>query len=97
MMAIERHTLGTNVSEVMRMVETVLQLAVRQKETVDLIYLDRKGHLTQRRVRILELEETEVRVFCWKRKAFRRLRWEGILAVERNESQRQSDRNVSFS
>ncbi|EGK13587.1 hypothetical protein HMPREF9374_0730 [Desmospora sp. 8437] len=78
------------------MVETVLQLAARRKETVELIYLDRKGCLTQRRVRILELGEAEVRVFCWERKAFRRLRREGILAAERKERRRQPGKNVSF-
>ncbi|GGA34255.1 hypothetical protein GCM10007416_03790 [Kroppenstedtia guangzhouensis] len=65
------------------MVETVLHQAAREKEMVELIYLDRKGRLTQRRVRIFKWKEEGVWVYCEERKAFRRLRREGILAAER--------------
>ncbi|PTX64516.1 hypothetical protein C8P63_1029 [Melghirimyces profundicolus] len=65
---------------------TVLNQAARRKEAVEVIYLDRQGRLTQRKVWVLGMDGDTVRVYCCKRRQFRRLRREGILAAARTEA-----------
>lgn len=53
---------------------------------VELIYMDRRGRISQRTVRIRSAKEGMVAVFCLERQAPRLLRAERILAVQRKRS-----------
>ncbi|SFS54311.1 hypothetical protein [Marininema halotolerans] len=62
--------------------ETVFKIAVREGRVVRLIYLDREGKLTERRVRILQVTSEDLLAWCGKSKDYRRFRRSGILAAE---------------
>ncbi|MFC4077839.1 hypothetical protein [Salinithrix halophila] len=60
----------------------VIVRAARCGGMVRIIYMDDRGEITRRCVRILSLDDGGVRAWCRERKAFRRFRWSGVLAAE---------------
>lgn len=50
-------------------------------KTVEIIYLDRKGKVTQRRVQVRSIHGNIVRAYCMFRKSVRTFRLENILAI----------------
>jgi len=46
-----------------------LQRYLARRQPVDIIYLDRAGQLTQRRVRLLCVADGYVRAYCYERRA----------------------------
>lgn len=55
--------------------------------TVELIYMDRRGRITQRTVRIRSAENGWITAFCLSRSAPRLFKAEHILAVQRMRAQ----------
>ena len=49
---------------------------------VEIIYLDRSGQFTKRRVQILSLKDGRAKVYCFERQAPRVLLVENILAIQ---------------
>jgi predicted DNA-binding transcriptional regulator YafY len=50
-------------------------------ETVDIIYQDKAGNLSQRRIRVIAVNERYVRAFCYKRKQARIFHVDSILGT----------------
>jgi predicted DNA-binding transcriptional regulator YafY len=50
-------------------------------KTVDIIYLDRANHLSQRRIRVLSADWQIISAYCWERKAPRCFKSDNVLAV----------------
>jgi predicted DNA-binding transcriptional regulator YafY len=48
---------------------------------IDIIYLDRSGHFTKRRIRIISVSESTVKAYCYTRRAVRTFTAENILAA----------------
>ncbi|OYD09463.1 hypothetical protein [Paludifilum halophilum] len=67
------------------MVDQVLKRGWRRGEVTQIIYLDRQGRMTQRRIRIYTLNGEEVEAYCCERRAFRRFKRQGILAAMKEE------------
>jgi predicted DNA-binding transcriptional regulator YafY len=67
------------------MKETVLKRAAKSGRPVEIIYMDEKGKITQRRIRILALREDLVEAYCFERKGIRRFKRSNILAAQESE------------
>jgi len=51
----------------------VLIRYLARHQPVDIVYIDRAGRLTQRRVRLLRVDAGHVRAYCYERRAVARL------------------------
>ncbi len=49
--------------------------------TVEIIYLDRNGELSQRKIRLLLMKDGRVRSYCFKRRATRYFSVKNVLAM----------------
>ncbi|MGI6126076.1 MAG: hypothetical protein ACOYEF_03840 [Planifilum sp.] len=61
--------------------DTVLKRAAKVGRPVEIIYMDEKGEITQRRIRIRSLGEDLVEAYCYERKGVRRFKRSNILAA----------------
>ncbi|WP_332238636.1 hypothetical protein [Sporolactobacillus sp. KGMB 08714] len=59
---------------------------MKRGDIVEIIYLDRKGQFSQRRIRILEVGTIFVRAYCYNRKQIRVFQKDGILASKQIKS-----------
>ncbi len=50
-------------------------------KTVEIIYVDRNGELSQRKIRLLSVKNGRVRAYCFTRKATRYFSAENVLAM----------------
>jgi predicted DNA-binding transcriptional regulator YafY len=48
---------------------------------VEIIYLDRNGELSQRKIRLLSVKDGRIRAYCFKRRATRYFSVENVLAM----------------
>jgi predicted DNA-binding transcriptional regulator YafY len=63
-------------------VEDVLrQLEKWKGSVVEIVYMDRKGSFTQRKIRIMSVRGSLVKAYCFTHKAIRLFRSERILAI----------------
>jgi len=58
-----------------------LQRYLARRQPVDIVYIDRSGQLTQRRVRLLRVDANHVRAYCYERRAVRTFSLANILAA----------------
>jgi len=58
-----------------------LQRYLARRQPVDIVYIDRAGQLTQRRVRLLRVDAAHVRAYCYERRAVRTFNLAKILAA----------------
>lgn len=63
------------------MKDTVLKRAAKSGHPVEIIYMDEKGKITQRRIRIRALREDLVEAYCFERKGIRHFKRSNILAA----------------
>ncbi|KIV50612.1 hypothetical protein [Aneurinibacillus migulanus] len=49
--------------------------------TIEIIYLNRNGELSQRKVRLLSVKDGRIRAYCFKRRATRYFSVENVLAM----------------
>jgi predicted DNA-binding transcriptional regulator YafY len=49
--------------------------------TVEMIYLNRSGELSQRRIRLLSVKDGRIRAYCFKRRAMRYFSVENVLTM----------------
>jgi predicted DNA-binding transcriptional regulator YafY len=59
----------------------ILYRALEKDEILNMIYLDSKGHLSQRRIRILSINENQFRAFCFSKNQQRTFKFENILSI----------------
>ncbi|MBN6188757.1 hypothetical protein JQN58_18050 [Aneurinibacillus sp. BA2021] len=50
-------------------------------KTVEIIYMDQNGELSQRKIRLLSVKEGRIRAYCFARRATRYFRVENVLAM----------------
>ncbi|QKG84584.1 hypothetical protein GXN76_08900 [Kroppenstedtia pulmonis] len=67
------------------MVDQVIRQALTKGWTLDMIYLDERGRITQRQAKIFKVKQDTVLGWCLERNAFRRFKRQGILAAEKGE------------
>jgi predicted DNA-binding transcriptional regulator YafY len=67
------------------MKDTVLKRAAKSGRPVEIIYMDEKGKITQRRIRIRVIREDLVEAYCFERKGVRRFKRSNILAARESE------------
>lgn len=65
--------------------DTVLKRAAKTGRPVEIIYMDEKGKITQRRIRIRALREDLVEAYCFERRGIRRFKRSNILAAREPE------------
>ena len=53
---------------------------MERKQLIELMYLDRKGNISKRRVKVLKVQGNLFQVFCFKRNAKRTFIIENVLA-----------------
>lgn len=58
-----------------------LQRFMKHNQAVEIIYLDRHGRTTKRKLRIQAIEGRRVKAYCFTRRAYRVFMLERILAV----------------
>lgn len=63
------------------MVDLIIRRAARFGTCVEIIYLDRRGVITRRRIRVRSADESGVEAFCFLRRAPRRFERSRILAA----------------
>ncbi|WP_406945779.1 hypothetical protein ACJA3J_05885 [Halobacillus sp. SY10] len=59
----------------------ILNRAAGCKMSLEMIYIDGKGNMTQRKIRVVEVRESNVLAYCYNRKKVRSFRLDGILSV----------------
>ncbi|MDR6224177.1 hypothetical protein [Desmospora profundinema] len=64
------------------MIDETLRQAYRQGVPVQLIYLDQKGRISERCVRLYALQREEISAYCFSRRSYRRFKRERVLAAE---------------
>ncbi|CAM4108869.1 WYL domain-containing protein [Mesobacillus thioparans] len=60
-----------------------LLLSLEEQKNIDMIYLDDNGNLTQRIVKVLEIQEHYIKAFCFLRKGKRTFKLDNILSVSK--------------
>lgn len=65
-----------------------LQMSLEEEKCIDMIYMNKCGELTQRIIKVLEINEDHIKAFCFLRKEKRTFRKENILSVFMIRSQR---------
>ncbi|PTM58987.1 hypothetical protein [Desmospora activa] len=63
------------------MIDETLRQAIRQEVPVQMIYLDQKGCITQRWVRVQSISRADILVYCLHKRAYRRFKRERVLAA----------------
>ncbi|GAB6935701.1 hypothetical protein JCM14720_16220 [Calditerricola yamamurae] len=58
-----------------------LQRYLVRRQPVDIVYIDRAGRFSQRRVRLLHVDADHVRAYCYERRAVRTFAVANILAA----------------
>jgi predicted DNA-binding transcriptional regulator YafY len=59
----------------------LLKRAIEDKHLVELIYLDQKNQITQRKVFPYEIKEKHLRAYCFYRQQYRLFKLDQILSV----------------
>ncbi|SEH78661.1 hypothetical protein SAMN05192559_104111 [Halobacillus karajensis] len=59
----------------------VLNRAVGTRNNLELIYVDGKGNMSQRKIRVVDVRENHVLAYCYRRNKVRSFRKDGILSV----------------
>jgi len=77
----ELHFAAYNMSSNLQYMLRDLQCYLARRQPVDIVYIDRTGQLTQRRVRLLRVEPDHVRAYCYERRAVRTFAVANILAA----------------
>lgn len=77
----ELHFAAYNMSSNLQYILRDLQRFCARRQPVDIVYIDRAGQLTQRRVRLLRVESDHVRAYCYERRAVRTFSLANILAA----------------
>lgn len=65
-----------------------LRMSLEEEKCIDMIYMNKRGELTQRIIKVLEIHEHHIKAFCFMRKEKRTFRKENILSVFMIRSQR---------
>jgi len=58
-----------------------LQRYINTEQLVEIIYLDRLGQITQRRLKLISIEGNRLKAYCLSRRAVRSFSIQNILAV----------------
>ncbi len=58
-----------------------LQRYLSSDQLVDIIYLDRSGQITQRRIKLHSVTEDQVKAYCFARRSIRSFSISNILAI----------------
>lgn len=61
--------------------EGILNRAAGSKMGLEMIYIDGKGNMTQRRIRVVEIRESNILAYFYNRKKVRSFKLDGILSV----------------
>lgn len=59
----------------------ILNRAAGTKKSLEMIYVDGKGNMTQRKVRVVEVRENHILAYCYNRNQVRSFSKAGILSV----------------
>lgn len=59
----------------------VLNRAADTKEGLEMIYVDGKGNMSQRKIRVVEIRENQILDYCYRRNQVRFFSKDGILSV----------------
>lgn len=65
-----------------------LRMSLEEETCIDMIYMNQQGELTQRIIKVLEIQEHHIKAFCFMRKVKRTFKKENILSVSMIRSQR---------
>jgi len=77
----ELHFAAYNISSNLQYMLRDLQRYLALRQPVDIVYIDRAGQLSQRRVRLLSVNAAHVRAYCYERRAVRTFAVANILAA----------------
>lgn len=61
---------------------SLLERSYYEKRPVELIYLSREGHLSQRIILVKSIEATYIRAYCFQKKEVRTFRKTSILSIQ---------------
>jgi len=59
----------------------LLMRSKEKNEKVLIFYIDGRGRVTERPIRVLKIEETVLLAYCYYRKKVRQFKWERILSA----------------
>ncbi|MGP4061524.1 hypothetical protein [Halobacillus sp. H74] len=59
----------------------ILNRAVDTKKSLEMIYVDGKGNMTQRKICVVEVRENQILAYCYSRNQVRLFSKDGILSV----------------
>ncbi|MGP4060454.1 hypothetical protein [Halobacillus sp. H74] len=59
----------------------ILNRAADAKKSLEIIYVDGKGNMTQRKIRVVEVRENQILAYCYCRNQVRLFSKDGILSV----------------
>lgn len=59
----------------------IIKRAAESKSSLEMIYLDSKENITQRRIKVLEVKGELFRAYCYTRKQQRIFRFNNVLSV----------------
>ncbi|MCC3358554.1 hypothetical protein [Bacillus sp. REN16] len=59
----------------------ILQRALYQHTSIEIIYMSKSGILTQRQIKVLEIHETTIKAFCLLRNKKRTFKIDSILSA----------------
>lgn len=60
---------------------TLLNKSVSTGITLEMIYMDSKGNLSQRQIRVLEINDSSIKAFCYSKNQRRTFKLEQILSI----------------
>lgn len=66
---------GTNV-------RVLLEKSIKQNQLVNMVYMSKKGQITQRKIKALKMNEEQLHAFCFLRQDKRTFNINNILALE---------------
>ncbi len=61
--------------------KSTLKRAVASGEVLEMIYLDDKGNLSQRRIKVLSLKEESFKAYCFSKRQQRTFKVSNVLSV----------------
>ncbi|MBE6184882.1 hypothetical protein [Heyndrickxia ginsengihumi] len=59
----------------------LLMNAVETGETLEMIYLSNKGEISQRRIKVLNINEGSIKAYCYTKRQFRTFKLDNILSI----------------
>jgi predicted DNA-binding transcriptional regulator YafY len=62
-------------------VNRTLLLSLEEQRCIDMIYINNNGEITQRMIKVLEIQEKHIKAFCFMRKGKRTFKKENVLSV----------------